>query len=166
MSFKILLLGILFLAFPILMRSADQQLFIIERTTNGNVVHYDAHLDASGHLDPRVPVIVYWTMGSASGKRQGLNFLERTRAYGIHVRTKSPGRYVLTVVSQKRDDIEVYEEDGQIRAETTIDGHRAYLQKIFANIDSSFLLPKVNYVELFGTDVISGVNCYQKVLPD
>ena len=166
MSFKILLLGILFLAFPILMRSADQQLFIIERTTNGNVVHYDAHLDASGHLDPRVPVIVYWTMGWASGKRQGLNFLERTRAYGIHVRTKSPGRYVLTVVSQKRVDIEVFEEDGQIRAETTIDGHRAYLQKIFANIDSSFLLPKVNYVELFGTDVISGVNCYQKVLPD
>ena len=166
MSFKILLLGILFLAFPILMRSADQQLFIIERTTNGNVVHYDAHLDASGHLDPRVPVIVYWTMGSASGKRQGLNFLERTRAYGIHLRTKSPSHYVLTVVSQKRVEIEVYEEDGQVRAETTIDGHRAYLQKIFANIDSSFLLPKVNYVELFGTDVMSGINCSQKILPD
>jgi hypothetical protein len=156
----------LLLALPLLLQAADQQLFIIERTTNGNVVHYDAHLDASGHIDSREPVLAYWTMGSATGKRQNLNFMERTRAYGIHVTQQSPGRYLIYVVSQKKVEIEVYEEGGSIRAVTSIGGHRAFLQKIFANIDSGFFLPKVNYVELYGTDVMTGVNCYQKILPE
>jgi Domain of unknown function (DUF4833) len=166
MTSKCFSVGILLLAFPLVILAVDQQLFVIERTTNGNVVHYDARLDANGQLDSREPVVVYWTMGSATGRRQGLSYLERTRAYGIQVRTKSPGRYLLTVVSQKRLEIEVYEDAGQIRAETTIEGHRAYLQRIFANIESSFLLPKVRYVELFGTDVLTGASRYQRIIAD
>jgi hypothetical protein len=156
--------GIALLALPLSTQAADQQLFIIERTTNGNVVHYDARLNAQGHIDAREPVIVYWTMGSVTGKRQNLNFLERTRAYGIDVRQKSEGRFVLTVVSQRGLEIDVYEDGGKVRAETTIDGHRAYLNKIFANIESTILLPKVHYVELFGTDVSTGAERYQKIL--
>jgi len=149
---------------PFSLLAADQRLFIIERTTNGNIVHYDARLDATGHIDPREPVVVYWTIGSATGKRQNLNYLERTRAYGIHVRAKANGRYLLTVVSQKEVEIDVYEDNGKVRAETTIDGHRAYLNRIFANIESTLFLPRVRYVELFGTDVSSGVERYQKIL--
>ena len=144
--------------------AADQQLFIIERTTNGNVVHYDARLDAEGHIDPHEPVIVYWTMGSATGKRQNLSYLERTRAYGISVRPKADGRYLLMIVSQKEVEIDVYQDGGKVRAETTIDGRRAYLNRIFANIESTLFLPRVRYVELFGTDVSSGVERYQKIL--
>ena len=166
MRFTIAVLGIILLASPIWISAADQQLFVIERTTNGNVVHYDARLNTDGDLDAREPVVVYWTMGSATGKRQPLSFLERTRAYGFQIRTKSPGRYMLTVVSHKRVEIEVYKEGDQVRAETTIDGRRAYLMKIFANIQSTLFLPKVRYVELFGTDVLTGVNRYQKILPD
>jgi serine/threonine protein kinase len=154
----------LLLTVALLMQAADQQLFIIERTTNGNVVHYDAHLNSEGHIDPGQPVIVYWTIGSTTGKRQNLNYLERTRAYGIQVRPKSGGRYVLTVVSQKELEIDVYEDGGRIRAETTIDGHHAYLKKIFANIESTLFLPKVHYVELFGTDVSTGIERYQKII--
>src|SRR6266581_3817704 len=164
MIFRICVIVLAIVAGPVLL-DADQQLFIIERTTNGNVVHYDAHLDGKGQLNPREPVVVYWTMGSVNGKRQSLSYLERTQAYGIRVHRTSQDRYVLTVVSQKRLEIEVYADGNQVRAETTIGGHRAYLHKIFANIDSSFLLPRVNYVELFGTDVMSGINCYQKILP-
>jgi hypothetical protein len=163
---KLFILALVFLAFPVWVRAGtDQQLFIIERTTNGSIVHYDARLDATGHLDSREPVIAYWTIGSVNGRREGLNFLERTRAYGFNVKKKAQGWYVMNVVSQKRIEIDVYEDAGTVRAETSIDGHRAYLQKIFANIEGAFW-PKVNYVELFGTDVVTGVSCYQKVLPN
>lgn len=154
----------LLLALPLRMPAADQQLFVIERTTNGSVVHYDAHLDAAGHIDAREPVIVYWTIGSATGKREKLTYLERTRAYGIQVQPRSGGHYVLTVVSQRGLEIDVYEDRGRIRAATTIDGHRAYLTRIFANIESTLFLPRVHYVELFGSDVSSGVDRYQKIL--
>lgn len=166
MTFRLaaLLMSTLFTALST--RAADQRLFIIERTTNGSIVHYDARLDNSGHLDSREPVVAYWTIGSINGKREGLSFLERTKAYGFRVKPTAPGRYVMTVVSQKKIEIEVYEDSGLVRAVTSIDGHRAFLQKIFANIDSGFLLPRVNYVELFGTDVASGINRYQKILPE
>src|SRR5437867_1141100 len=118
---------LLFLACPVWVSAGtDQQLFIIERTTNGSIVHYDARLDASGHLDPRQPVIAYWTIDSANGRREALNFLEKTRAYGFKVKQKSQGRYVMTVVSQKKIEIEVYQDGGSVRAETSIGGHRAY----------------------------------------
>src|SRR5678815_3458991 len=94
MRFTIAVLGIILLASPIWISAADQQLFVIERTTNGNVVHYDERLNTDGDRDAGEPVVVYWTMGSATGKRQPLSFLERTRAYGFQIRTKSPGRYM------------------------------------------------------------------------
>src|SRR5258707_8107995 len=58
-------------------------LFTIERSVNGNVVHYDARLK-DGKLDPQQPVVVYWVMGE-SGRHQELNFLERLKAYGFSI---------------------------------------------------------------------------------
>ena len=138
-------------------------LFIVERTTNGNVVHYDARLDANGQLDSREPVGAYWTIGSERGKRQDLSFLERRRAWGFDIMKKSEGRYIMTVVSQKTIQIEVYQEGGRVRAETSIAGGRAYLRKIFVNIEGPLLFPKVNYIDLFGSDVASGMERYERL---
>jgi hypothetical protein len=40
----------------------NQPLFIIERSKNSNVVHYDARLTADGELAAEEPVIAYWVM--------------------------------------------------------------------------------------------------------
>src|SRR5712691_865167 len=58
-------------------------LFVIERSVNANVVHYDAKLGPDGKLDPREPVVAYWIMGAEDGRRQDLNAIERLRAYGF-----------------------------------------------------------------------------------
>ncbi len=64
-------------------------LFVIERSVNGNTVHYDAKLK-DGKLDPQQPVVAYWIL-SENGKRQELNLLERLKAYGFSIcRTRSP----------------------------------------------------------------------------
>ena len=140
-------------------------LFIIERTTNGNVIHYDARLDGNGKLHSGEPVVAYWTIGSEGGKREDLGFLERRRAWGFAVRKKTEGRYIMTVVSQKQIEIEVYQEAGAVRAETSIAGSRAYLRRIFVSIDGPLLFPRVNYIELFGSDVVSGAERYERIIP-
>jgi hypothetical protein len=44
-------------------------LFIVERSKNANVVHYDARLTADGKLDPKEPVTAYWVLLAEDGRR-------------------------------------------------------------------------------------------------
>jgi len=140
-------------------------LFIVERTTNANVVHYDAKIDEYGEITSKEPIVAYWTIGSADGKRQNLSFLERKLAWGFNVRKKLDGRYSFSLVSQKQIEINVYRKDGIVRAEASISGRRAYLRKIFVNIEGPILVPKVNYFDLFGTDVQTGEERYERIIP-
>lgn len=145
--------------------ASDVSLFIVARTTNGNVVHYDAHLTKGGDIDPADPIDVYWTIGSSSGSREDLSFLERRRAWGVNVRRRSDGHFIMALVSQKQIEVEIYRKDGVVRAETLIAGSRAFLNKIFVNIEGPILFPRVNYIELFGIDVETGMACYERIIP-
>src|ERR1700704_665677 len=71
-------------------------LFVIERSVNSNVVHYDARIGADGKLDPMQPVVAYWIMGAEDGRRQELNLLERTRAYGFSIQPQGADSYKMT----------------------------------------------------------------------
>jgi len=137
-------------------------LFVIERTTNANVVHYEAKL-RDGKLDPQQPVIAYWVM--ENGRRQELNMIERIKAYGMTVRADAAESFRLVLAAEKKREIHVYREGGGVRAEMNIDGHRAYLQRVFVGIKKSFGLPMPSYVELFGVDIATGEQCHEKVVP-
>src|SRR5579871_1079208 len=64
-------------------RGMWQPLFVIERSTNANVVHYDARLTPAGELDASRPIDAYWVMQAADGRREELTSLERSKAYGF-----------------------------------------------------------------------------------
>lgn len=70
-------------------------------------MHYDARLSGDGEIDSRDPIVVYWTMGSAEGKRQDLSFMERRRVWGLKVRKNPGGRYTFSVVSLKQFEVDV-----------------------------------------------------------
>ena len=141
-------------------------LFIIERSINANVVHYDAKLSDDGNLDPQEPVVAYWIMAAKDGHRQELNLLERVKAYGFTVHRDASGTfYHLELVSQRKRDIHVYREGDSVRAETMIAGQPAYLQKVFVSARHLVLLPTPEYVEMFGVDVKTGAPRSEKVLP-
>jgi hypothetical protein len=140
-------------------------MFIVERTTNSNVVHYDARLSDDGEIDSKDPIAVYWTIGSAEGKRQDLSFLERRMAWGLKIRKKADGRYSFSVVSLKQIEINVYRQGGLVRAQIPISGSPAYLRKIFVNIDGPLFSPNVNYIDLFGTDITTGVDRHERITP-
>jgi hypothetical protein len=140
-------------------------MFIVERTTNANVVHYDARLSDDGEIDAKEPIAVYWTIGSADGKRQDLGFLERRLAWRFKVRKTSAGRYIFSVVSLKQIEINVYRQGGLVRAEIPISGSPAYLRKIFVNIDGPLFSPNVNYIDLFGIDITTGAERHERITP-
>jgi len=141
-------------------------LFIIERSINANVVHYDAKLSDDGNLDPQEPVVAYWIMAAKDGHRQELNLLERVKAYGFTVHPDASGKfYHMELVSQRRRDIHVYRDGDVVRAETLIAGQPAYLQKVFVSARHLVLLPTPEYVEMFGIDVKTGAPRSEKLLP-
>jgi len=139
-------------------------LFVIERSINANVVHYDAKLK-DGKLDPEQPVVAYWIMAE-NGRRQELNFLERLKAYGFTVRPdKEPESFRMTIVSDKKMEIRVFRMGAAVRAEAKIGGCEAYLQKIFIATKKSWLVGLPDYAEITGTDVSTGSECRQRITP-
>jgi hypothetical protein len=143
-----------------------QPLFVIERNTNANVVHYDARLAPGGNLDPNRPVTAYWVMAAEDGRREELNSYERNRVYGFNIEPGSDGSsYHMELVSQRRRDIFVYRRGDSVYAETTIAGRKAYLNKVYVNAKKVLAVPTVKSIELFGTDVETGQPLREVVQP-
>jgi hypothetical protein len=143
-----------------------QPLFIVERSTNANVVHYDAKINQDGRLDSREPVIAYWIMAAKDGRRQELNFLEKTRAYGVVIEpSHTADSYRIALVSEKQREIDIYPQGNTVRAETTIGGRRAYLKKIYVGIRKGALLSTPSYIELTGTDITTGEGLQETIVP-
>jgi hypothetical protein len=141
-----------------------QPLFIIERSKNANVVHYDARLTADGSIDPNEPVIAYWIMLAKDGRREDLNWLEKKKAYGFAIKPDlSVNGYKMTVVAVPQGQFTVRKNGKTVRAEMVIDGQPAVMEKIYINATDGLLGPKVNYIELYGTDIKTGQKRYQKV---
>jgi hypothetical protein len=142
----------------------DQSLFIVERSTNANVIHYDVKLTNEGAIDPKEPVIAYWVMLAENGRRKGLNALEKKFAYGFTIlKDDTSNSYWMTLVSQKQRPIHVFQQDSRVSAVTRIGGRDAYLRKIYVKTQRSGLLRTADYFELFGKEVSTGDDCYEKV---
>jgi len=146
---------------------SQQSLFTIARSTNANVIHYDANFVASGKLDPKTPVVAYWIMLAENGRREELSSLEKRSAYGFTtVSDSSSDCYRMTLAADKNRQIQVCAKSGSARAEMTIDGHRSLLKRMFVSTRRVSLVWKaVNYIELFGTDAENGVQRYEKIIP-
>jgi hypothetical protein len=132
-------------------------LFVIERDFNHNVVHYDAKVKPDGSLDSADPVVVYWIMGEKNGRRQDLNILERTKAYGFRA-TAGPvgGSVQITLVSDGAHPMLIRPTPQGIRAETNISGRRSYLRRILVKTRKTMLLEIPQSAELFGEDIETG----------
>lgn len=146
--------------------SKQSPLFVIERSTNANVVHYDANIGADGQLDPRHPITAYWIMAAVDGHREELTALEKSRAYGFSVEPGSDSSsYRLKLVAQKQREISIVRQGDTVQAEAVIGGRRARLQKMYVNTHKVLAVPTVKYIELFGVDVATGESVSERVTP-
>ena len=139
-------------------------LFTIERSTNANVVHYEARLK-DGKIDPREPVVAYWIMAAEDGRRQELNLIEKLKAFGFSIHPDGvPETYRMVIVSDKKKEIRVLRAGNSVRAEMHIGACNATLQKIFISAHKSFL-GSPEYAEMRGTDISTGAPCSERVTP-
>ena len=153
-------------AAPTAAHKKTQLLFIIERSKNANVVHYDARLTADGKLDPKEPVIAYWVLLAEDGRREELSWIEKKKAYGFDIKpAPSVKGYKMTLVADPQRPITVKKEGDAVRAEGVIDGRPAVLEKMYIKASDGLTGPKVEYIELYGKDLQTGGKRYQKIVP-
>lgn len=164
----VLLAGVA-LALFLVLRSGPQDtgptLFIIQRSTNANEVHYDIQAAADGTLD-KEPVVAYWVMKAKDGGREDLTFFERKMAYGFEVlEPDTTGEREMKLVAwEDRKIVLTKTKEGKWRARTKIDGKDAYLTRLFIQTDEGGLTPSVVHVDLFGEEVDGGDPVQERVV--
>ena len=154
------------LAVPAAAQTKTSPLFIIERSKNANVVHYDARLTADGKLDSKEPVIAYWVVLAEDGRREELSWIEKKKAYGFTVKPDpSINGYKMNLVAAPEKQIIVKAEKGGVHAEAVIDGRPAVLEKLYINASDRLTGPKVHYIEVHGKDLQTGEKRREKMVP-
>ena len=143
-----------------------QHLFKIERSKNANIVQYDVQMKADGKLDPKKPVVAYWIRHAKDGQKEDLSWVEKSFAYGFKTKYDAKMNTAdIDMVAKINRQIKVSEVQGEYRAETTIDGQSAYLEKIFISSSGKGMSPEISYMELFGKDIQTGEDRYEKFSP-
>jgi Domain of unknown function (DUF4833) len=149
-----------------LLLQSQQPLFTIARSTNANLVQYDARLTTAGGFDPKTPVVAYWIMQAENGRYAELSTIEKRMAYGFTLKPdNTPNCYSMTLAADKDRVIRICAEGAQVRAEMSIGGRRAVLRKMFINTKRVGFWRGVNFIELFGTDPENGEQRYEKIQP-
>jgi hypothetical protein len=145
-------------------QAVDVPLFIIERSKNANVVHYDAHLTTNGVFDAKEPIKAYWVMAAEDGRREGLTLVERVKAYGFDARpAESFSGYIMTIVAYKERPISIRQEGARVWAEIAINGQPAYFDKLYIDSTEGLVLPTVNYLELHGRELKTGAPVRERI---
>ena len=154
------------LAVPAAAQIKTSPLFIIERSKNANVVHYDAQLTAGGKLNPKEPVTAYWVLLAEGGRREKLSWVEEEKAYGFTVKPDpSVNGYKMTLVAAPDRQITVKKVKNAFRAEAVINGRPAVLEKMYINATDGLTGPKVHYIEVYGKDLKTGEKRREKMVP-
>ena len=141
----------------------SQQLIVIERSKNANIVIYEAQLDTTGTLLSDSPVIAYWKLNATTGKKEALNMLDK-RAYGFSVK-KEREKFQMVLVAFNKRPIQLIKDGNTVRAQIAINGIQSWLTKVYVKAKDNGPRPKVEYLELFGTAVDGGQKNYEKLVP-
>lgn len=146
-----------------------QPIFTIKHSTNSNKICYEARITADGAIDQRRPVHGYWVLlaRDSTGKtREELNLFEKNMAFGVKTRRDAKKNvFTMTLAAYPKRAIMLFMEKGKAMAQTVINGRISYLEKIYISSSEAKPLPKVNYIELFGTDGATGEGKYEKITP-
>jgi hypothetical protein len=143
----------------------SQRLFHIERNKNANIVVYYAQLQSDGSFYKEEPVVAYWLMLAEDGRRQTLNKFEKKMAYGFEVAGASRDSVLLKLKADIGREIIVRVAEDSCLAIIPITNKHAYLNRIYIMAIEKPPRPKVQYMEIFGTDIQTGEDLYEKILP-
>ncbi|CAH0474511.1 unnamed protein product [Peronospora belbahrii] len=141
--------------------------FIIQRSNNTNTVVYAGCKSRDGNsLDPTNPMKVFWIMYEKDGNpREDLTMIERNTAYGITFKPSDvPGEYIVAIASLRdRDCVLRLDKHGNVMALSTINGKKGMLlRRVFVQATTSWGIPTVDYVDIFGVHPITFEPVYER----
>lgn len=146
---------------------SPNRLFFIQRSTNANVVVYDANVIA-GKLNAKDPVHTYWYRFGEKGQKEELTTIQRTLAYGLYTTLVpgAPNTYEGHFLAYRKRKFMVKQDaTGDPIALFPINGKMQILKRVFVSVDDSKFMTTVNYIELFGKDPVTGRDVYEKFKP-
>jgi hypothetical protein len=157
--------GSVFATFPVPAQTKDL-LFYIQRNKNANTIMYEAQRGPNGQLDAEDPVTVTWVRHTEGGRREPLNLMERTIAYGVnHKHTQNGMATMKFVASDKYPFIVQIRPGGQAEAWVMLKGRMARLHHVYVQADDNAWRPKVAWVDLHGTDIATGAPITERYVP-
>ncbi len=142
------------------------RLFHIEKSSNKNIVCYDANLNVDGTINEKTPVSAYWLMNEEDGRRESLSWIERKKAFGFSFEKNPEGEFILTPNADEDWKLKVLVENGEPRAELPIGGKPSIVKRVFLQVEQGIILPSVKSVELFGNCPVTGKEMYEKKIID
>lgn len=145
-----------------------KQLFYLQRTLNTNTIVCELNFDNKGQPDAESPVHVFWIRYNEEGQHKELNYIQRVFAYGIKSEADGNGNYKLHFVSYKKQSFVLMHspKDNKYHIYATINQKQALLNRIFIKTDGgTFWSPNVIYMEMKGTDPVSGKELVERVKP-
>ncbi|MBV9987713.1 MAG: DUF4833 domain-containing protein [Chitinophagaceae bacterium] len=153
--------------FPVPAGNANQ-LFYLQRTTNTNTIVCELNLNSKGQLNEETPVHVFWIRYQEGGIKKELSYIQRVFAYGIKTQPAGNGSYNMHFVSYKKQQMVLARspKDNRYHVYATINQRPALLRRIFVKVDGgSFWSPNVVYMEMKGTDPVTGKEVMERVKP-
>lgn len=153
-------------SFPV-PRGIPELLFYIQRDPNTNTICYELNVDKNGNFETEEPVHVFWIRYPEGGVRKELNFIQRKFAYGINVKANSNESYDLRSVAYSKLLLHLRKDaHNKYHVYTNINKKECILSRVFIRIDGgTFWSPNVLFIELKGTDVVSGKTMVQRIKP-
>lgn len=141
-----------------------RELFIIERSKNANIVVYEARFDDAGEYAAQEPVAAYWKLNASTGRIEPLSMLDK-KAYGFTVKQEQ-GRQIMRLAPLRQRPIEVVRDGAEgVQARMDIGGTPSRLTRVFVQAADGKIIPKVAYVDVFGTALAGGTTTYERIVP-
>ena len=140
-------------------------LFYIQKSFNTNAVVYAANIAEDGKLDPKKPVKVFWRRYQEDGRKRELKYLERKLGFGVSSKPLKgkENTYILRLVSLKKMSLVITQnKKGKPVLITKINEKPAHIKRVFVTAEHKSLLPKVFFVEVFGSELKTGEFLYEK----
>jgi hypothetical protein len=144
------------------------KLFYVQRDPNTNTIIYDLNVDNKGHLDTDNPVHPYWIRYNEKGQKEELNFIQRKFAYGVVTKPLDNGKFDVRLVSYKKYPLSLMKSatDNKYHIYATVAKKEAIVNRIFVRIEGgTFWVPNVLYIEVKGTDPVTGKEITERFKP-
>ncbi len=144
----------------------EVSLFYLQRSQNANTIQYDINLAEDGKIDSDDPVEVYWLRYETTGHKKDLKWLERIMAYGVKSRKLSPDAFEVKMVAYDKRPILVHQDySGEVDAKMKINGKMVRFKSIFIDMIERGWFPTIKTIELFGEDLETGEQVYERFSP-